>query len=95
MTDHRIPIDQPNPGTDYVLEGAGVRDRFLTAFILKHGETFFQEDRVHPIGAPGGELGLSLLLAEIESETLGGDTESPEPLRIELLRGPFGDDDET
>lgn len=40
MIDRRSSIDryqQPSlAGTDYVLEGATVRDRFLTAFIMMH-----------------------------------------------------------
>jgi hypothetical protein len=43
MIDRRSSTDRPDlSGTDYVLEGVSVRDRFLTAFVLQHNGSLLQ-----------------------------------------------------
>jgi len=92
MIDRRI-LEHPSlAGTDFVLEGASVRDRFLTAFVLQHNgalqATAWLPDRASPAG-------LTMPLFEAAEESFGIGDESSCELTIQLVdEWPGSDDDE-
>ena len=83
-------------GTDYVLEGASVRDRFLTAFILQHHGTLIsdwpQAARQPDDSAPAG---MGVLFSGPEEEGSSIQVERPcEPLTIRVVGEWFDPDDD-
>src|SRR5262245_19926025 len=92
MIDRRSPTDHPGlSGTDYVLEGASVRDRFLTAFLLQHQGTLVSDWR-QVAKQPDDSIpaGMSMLLPGPEDESRI-QTERPyEPLAIRVIGGWHG-----
>jgi hypothetical protein len=96
MIDRRSLTD-PHPslsGTDYVLEGASVRDRFLTAFILEHHGPF---KSVHAARLPDGPSpsGMDVLFPGAEEETLSIQVESTyEPLTVRVIDEWLASDDD-
>lgn len=94
MINRRSSTDQPGlSGTDYVLEGASVRDRFLTAFILQHNGPFQvpwpQAARPDP-----SEMDGTLLLEADEEESFSIQIERAyEPLTIQVIDWLGTDDD--
>ena len=93
LTDHHPSLS----GTDYVLEGASVRDRFLTAFILQHNG-LLKGLWAQAAGLPDDQpdhSGLSASLLAAEEESFGIEVESTfEPLTIRVLEGWRSGDDE-
>lgn len=95
MISRRSSTDQPGlSGTDYVLEGASVRDRFLTAFILQHKGPFQipwpQTERPDP-----SEMDGALLLEADEEESFSIQLESAyEPLTIQVIGDWLDTDDD-
>lgn len=82
-------------GTDYVLEGASVRDRFLTAFILQRNEAF-QSAWLQAARLPDRPEPSSLLaLFPGAEESFGVRDESDyEPVAIRVIEDWSGADDD-
>lgn len=91
LTDHHPSLS----GADWVLEGASVRDRFLTAFILQQNGSL---DGLWPQAAELPDplhSGLSVALLAAEEESFVMEAESTfEPLTIRVIEGWGGGDDE-
>jgi hypothetical protein len=96
MIDRRSLTDSPSlSGTDYVLEGASVRDRFLTAFVLQHNGSLQSTwphprlpDASHPSG-PGA------ILPCAQEERFRVHVESAfEPLTVRMIDRWFGEDED-
>ena len=81
-------------GTDYVLEGASVRDRFLTAFFLRHNgslEITVQHAPQMPEQEHPGILVAPFPAAGEESFGLH-DESACEPLTLQVIGDWFGSD---
>jgi hypothetical protein len=96
MIDRRSLTDHPSlSDTDYVLEGASIRDRFLTAFILRHSEA---SKSAWPYAARLSDPhppGISAPLLAAEEEGFSVRIESTyEPLTVRVIDEWFGADDE-
>lgn len=97
MTDHRsLNSRHELLGTDQVLDGGNIRDRFLTAFLLRHGGVMVSAE---PLQNPGYSSEVELSLddaAGLEAEEWDLDDRKLEPLTIRLI-DPWstGGDDET
>lgn len=91
LTDHHPSL----AGTDYVLEGASVRDRFLAAFMLQRDEAFqsawLQAARL-PDRPEQPTLYAPLLGAE-ESFSVRDESDY-EPVAIQVIQGWSVDEDE-
>jgi len=89
----RSRLNRPSlSGTDYVLEGATIRDRFLTAFVLQHHgalEIAWQT----PDPPASFDLGIPLPSTEEESFEVHAGS-ACEPLAIQVIDGWFGADDD-
>jgi hypothetical protein len=98
MTDRRRTTDQPPnlSGMDYVLEGASVRDRFLTAFLLQHHETLISDwPQVAELPDDSPPTGMSVLFPGPEEEGASIQAERPcELLTIRVVGDWFGADDD-
>ena len=93
LTDHHPSL----AGTDYVLEGASVRDRFLAAFMLQHNEAF-QSAWLQAARLPDRPESCNMLaLFPGAEESFSVQDESDyEPVAIQLIEGwvaPDEDDD--
>ncbi|HKH46911.1 MAG TPA: hypothetical protein VKM72_19810, partial [Thermoanaerobaculia bacterium] len=86
MTDHRSLNNRHEIlGTDQVLDGDNVRDRFLTAFILRHGGVIVSaEPRQNPFSPGDTEIYLEDA-ASFEAETWAPADRELEPLTIHLV----------
>jgi hypothetical protein len=96
MADHHLSQSINDSGTDQVLVGNSVRDRFLTAFILQQNGFAEIVCPLEVMQAPSDEDALlfSLELAELENQDwLMGEREG-EPLSIRLVEIRYPDDDE-
>lgn len=83
-------------GADYVLEGATIRDRFLTAFVLQHqGALEIAWPQATRMPDPPASFGLGMPLPSAEEETFQVHVESDyEPLTVQVIDGWFGADDD-
>ena len=92
LTDHHPSL----AGTDYVLEGASVRDRFLAAFMLQRSEAFqsawLQAARLPDRPQPST---LSALLPGFDESPSVRIEDDSEPAALQLIEGWFaGEEDE-
>jgi len=83
-------------GTDQVLDGGNVRDRFLTAFILRHGGMLVSADPFErPESSSQAEIFFDLDAASLEAEERAPAERGLEPLFIHRIDpGAAGGDDE-
>lgn len=90
----RSSLNRPSlSGTDYVLEGATIRDRFLTAFVLQHHGAL--EIAWQRMPDPPAAFGLGMPLPSADEESFEIHAESAcEPLTIQVIDGWFGADDD-
>ena len=82
-------------GADYVLEGASIRDRFLTAFILRYneaGQSAWLQAASLPVSSHAPEMS-TLLPAEDESVSIHVEREY-EPLTVQVMETWFDEDDD-
>jgi hypothetical protein len=93
----RSSLNHPSlSGTDYVLEGASIRDRFLTAFILQHNGSL-ETTWPHAARMPDrpASYGLGAQLPGADEETFKVHIESTcEPLTVRVIDDWFGADDD-
>jgi hypothetical protein len=90
LTDHHPSL----AGTDYVLEGASVRDRFLTAFILQRDEAF-QSAWLQAVRLPDrSEPTLHASLFSTEESFSVRDESDYEPVAIQVIEDWSGADDD-
>lgn len=97
MIDRHSPNDPSSlSGTDYVLEGVSVRDRFLTAFILRHnGSLEATEPHVPRMPDRPDFSSLVASFPGAEEETFRVHVENVyEPLTVRVIDDWFGADDD-
>jgi hypothetical protein len=97
MADHHLPQGHNLSGTDQVLVGNNVRDRFLTAFILRQGG-FIEIVQPHrPQGMRPLPSGEDAFFLDLEEDLADQDREAAEregePLSLSLVEVWFPDDD--
>lgn len=87
MTNHRS-LNNPYEisGDDQVLAGGNVRDRFLTAFILRHGGMLVSADPFErPDSSSQAEIFFDLDAAHLEAEEWAPAERGLEPLFIHMI----------
>lgn len=96
MADHHLPQGHNLFGTDQVLDGETVRDRFLTAFILQRGG-FIESHRppgMRPPPSSQDVLFLDLEAASLDAQDRWTVEREGEPLYVRFTEPWFpGDDD--
>jgi hypothetical protein len=87
MLDHRSLNNRHEiSGTDQVLDGGNVRDRFLTAFILRHGGVLVSAEPLEsPDSSSQAEIFFALDAASLEAEEWAPADREIEPLALRLI----------
>jgi hypothetical protein len=92
MLDYRRLINSETCGTDQVLDGSNVRDRFLTAFILQNGGVLVSAEPFETTESPME----AQIFFDVEAAGLVTPESEPAPLFIHVI-DPWstGDDEES
>jgi hypothetical protein len=81
MLDYRRLINSETLGTDQVLDGGNVRDRFLTAFILQNGGVLVSAESFETPESPMD----AQIFFDVEAAGLATGESEPEPLFIHVI----------